>query len=498
MSLQLQAYQNQIAPQSRPEAYFELLYGEHMKAFPKRSATRATKGSRKPDKDREWIFVGTKERMKSVATKSTLYAVVADPEVDTSFFTPNGYFRRDQRLTESLRWLNAYIFDFDNYGESVQEVLERIQDAGLPYPTAIVQTPSGGHHAAFFFSKPVRATEKAERLYSAIMWHIAADLGADLCAVGANRIFRTPTEQNLVYFEPTNRYDFDLFKNWRETNHPFDPKSAGFFNVDTDNLMNHPALQHLLTTPCDYGKRDVVAFSLALAMKASNWSKEQAETALQGWFVSCCPKGAKPGKKPFTERDAIYKARYVYRSNKLHAPKAEIIRELSGLPFYYRTRSKWASAKLRAEREASGGRVHLNEWESDILALLQKEKQLTGTQQELATRFNCPLTSFKAVLSRLKSSGKVMVEIRKGRYGITVLRLPETLQESAAEPSNVIPFPKKPRDKVTRKIFNKTGTSAVIYHPDFKTRHVRQVEGVTVSLTVKRRELSKQEPEPPD
>lgn len=493
MSQQLQAYQNPIAPLSRPEAFFELLYGAHMKAYPKRSASRGTRGRRKPDPDREWIYVGTKERMKSVATQSTLFAVLTDPAVETPFFTPNGYFRRDQRLTETLRWLNAYIIDFDQYGESIQDVLDRIDDAGLPRPTAIVRTPSGGHHAAFFFDKPVRATEKAERLYSAIMWHMADDLGGDLFAVGANRIFRTPTEQNLVYFEPANRYDFDLFKNWREMNHPFDPASAGFFNVQTDDLMNHPALQRLLTAPCDYGSRDVVAFNLALAMKASDWSKEQAKSALEEWFYSCCTKGAEPGKKPFTKRDATYKADYVFRRETLHAPKAEIIRELTGLPFYYRTRSSWESAKPRSERE----RVHLHEWEADLLALLQDEQELTGTQQELATRLGCPLTSFKTALGRLKASGKVIVEVRKGRCGVTVLRLPEPAQDSAAALANVIPFPEQPSAEPTRTI-DKPVMPVVIIHTDFRARQVQHIERLAVPAAASRIEPNAPDPGPPD
>ncbi|MGG2201896.1 hypothetical protein [Paenibacillus validus] len=425
-----------------------------------------------------------------MATQATLYAVLADPAVDTSFFTPNGYFRRDQRVTESLRWLNAYIFDFDNYGESVQDVLERIENAGLPRPTAIVRTPSGGHHAHFFFTKPVRATEKAERLYTAIMWHIADDLGADLYAVGANRIFRTPTEQNLIYFEPANRYDFDVFKNWREINHPFDPTSAGFFNVQTDDLMSHPALQRLLTAPCDYGSRDVVAFNLALAMKASNWSKEQAQSALKDWFISCCAKGAGRGKKPFTQRDATYKADSVYRSNKLHAPKAEIIRELSGLPFYYRTRKHWESAKPRSERELNG-RIHLHEWEADLLALLETEKELSGTQQELATRLNCPITSFKAVLSQLKADGRVTVETRRGRGGLTVVRLPEPSQDAPA-PDNVIDFPEPTAEPVTP---IEAIREAVIVYADFRNKQIKRIERLPAAAVA---EPEAPEPGPPD
>lgn len=460
----LQLSQNQIAPLTRPETFFSLLYGAYMKQFPKRSGSNA-KGAKRFDKDRQWVFVGTKERMKSVATQASLYAVLADPKADTSFYTPNGYYRRDLRWTESLRWLNAFVFDLDNYGESVQEVLERIKYAGLPCPTAIIQTPSGGHHAAFFFTEPVRATVKAIRLYTAIMGHIAVDLGADTAAVGANRIFRTPTEQNLIYFEPANRYDFDVFKNWREINHPYDPDRDGFINVHTGDLMSHPALQYLLEAPCHEGRREQTALTLALAMKASDWSQDQAEVALRGWFISCCFKGAQDGKKPFTQRDAVYKAGYVFRNSKLHAPKAEVVRELTGFSFFYQSRNNWESAKPRSERERS----HLHEWEADLLHLLQNENEISGTQQELATRINCPLTSFKIVLCRLKVAGNVIVETRRGRGGVTVVRLPESSKEEVIQ-ENVIQLPEN------SSVNPRTIHEVTIVHTDFHARLIQYIE----------------------
>lgn len=474
--MSLLAMNQSIVPQGRPEQFFSALFGRHMKPFPKRSVSRGSSG--KYDTNRQWVFVGSKERMKSLATQATLYGVLADQSIDTSFFTPNGYYRRDLRLTETLRWLNAYIFDMDQIGESVQDIFERIDRAGLPRPTAVVQTPSGGYHVAYFFLDPVRATSRALRLYTAIMGYMAVDLGADLAAVGANRIFRTPTEENLVFFDPSARYDFEIFKNWREINHPFDPAAAGYVNLHIGDLMNHPALQHLLEAPCHEGQREQTALTLALAMKASGWSQYRAESALQQWFISCCAKGSKAGKDPFTLRDAVYKAGYVFRKDSLHAPKAEIIRELTGLPFFYQTRNGWESAKPRSERE----RVHLYEWESDLLALLKREKVLTGTQQELATQLNCPITSFKTILGQLKASGKVIVETKKGRGGNTVLRLPEPPKKS-----KVIEFPVIEVGPVLQR------QETILVYADFRSRRIQSIEQRAVAD-----ELILPDPEGPD
>lgn len=483
------AAQKTIVPRSRPEQFFAELYGAHMKPFPKRSGSES-KGANRFDQDRQWVFVGTKERMKSVATQATLYAVLADPAVDTTYYTPNGYYRRDQRLTETLRWLNGYVFDLDNYGESLLDLFDRIDQAGLPRPTAIIRTPSGGYHIAYFFTAPVRATERAVCLYTAIMSHMAVDLGADLAAVGANRIFRTPTEQNLIHFNPALRYDFDVFKNWRELNHPYEPANAGYVNIQTGDLMAHPALQHLLTAHCPEGKREQTALTLALAMKASDWPQYRAEEILREWFISCCEKGSRAGKKPFTERDAVYKVKYVYRKPSLHAPKAEVVRELTGLPFYYQTRNHWESAKPRSERE----RVHLHEWQADILALLESEKEISGTQQELATRFGCPITSFKAALSQLKAAGRVTVEVRKGRCGMTVLRLPGPSQENETAADNVVPFPAPTSDELAEPIRK----PVVVIHTDFKARQIQRIERRAAAPAADQAAPSEPDPGPPD
>lgn len=474
--------QKQILPLTKTEAFFSLMFGEKMKPVPKRYGSPAS-ATKRFDTDRQWIFLGGKYQMKSVATLATLFAVLSDPKVGTTYYTPNGYYRRDQRLTEALRWLNAYVFDIDEPGISVQDVLDRTDQAGLPRPTAIIRTPSGGVHVTYIFTAPVRATQKAIRLYTVIMSHMADDLGADKAAVGANRIFRTPTDQTLIYFDPEQRYNFDVFKDWRDVNHPYDMASQAFINVHTGDLMSHPALMHLLSAPCEVGKRDLVAFNLALAMKASGWTQAEAETALKDWYHLCCEKS---GKNPFTERDAIYKAKYVYRSSKLHAPKASVIRELTGMDFYYQNRSQWAQAKERSERIRS----HLYEWEADLLALLVKEKELTGTQQELADMLQadghtCPLTSFRAVLRKLKDEGRIIVESRRGRGGKTTIRLVDSVESATDNIAKENITVHSGRDQVA--------TTITIY-VDFVAKKIEK----TVCRLPANVKVPDQPPEPPD
>lgn len=407
---------------SKTEQFFRLLFAAKMPLQARSASQRRVKHGG-PDRERQWIFTGTKEAMRAVATQATLFARMNDPKTDTSYYTPNGYYRRDQRLTESLRWLNAFVFDFDTE-EELTDLFDRIEAAGLPAPTAAVRTP-GGWHLSYFFSQPVRATTKAVRLYTAIMGHMAADLGADLAAIGANRIYRTPDDRTLRHFNPENTYDFEIFKSWREVNHPYEQVRLNGYRIG-GNLMVQPAIQYLLHAHCAEGRRDLVCFTLALAMKASAWTEEQASEAIAEWYYSCCDKTtSRPGKKPFSGADAIRKVAYVYKKDKYHAPAAEMVRELSGMLFYYARRKQWDAAKPREERVRS----HMTEWKADLLKLLGEEKELTGTQAELAARIGCPLASFKLVLAKLIEEGSAEVETKKGRGGRTVIRSVENEKE---------------------------------------------------------------------
>ncbi|MEK5061074.1 hypothetical protein BK126_26525 [Paenibacillus sp. FSL H7-0326] len=398
------------------EQFFDLLYGTNMKLYPSRVKSRRTN---QYNQDRQWVFVGPREKMQSIATYSSLFGMIADPDKDTTYYTPNGYYRNDQRLTETLRYLNAFVLDIDTPGESLQDIFDRVQESGLPLPTAIIKTPSGGYHVTYIFKESLRATAKRVRLYTGIMTHMSEDLRADAAAVGANRIFRTPTEETLVYFKPNQTVSFDELKDWRDLNHPYDLVNASNYRIRQGDLMNTPALKYLLHKNCEEGSRERTCLTLSLAMKASKWSIEKATAAMTQWHQYYCSKTTKrTGKRPFSLREALYKVKYAYRSANLNAPSAQIIRELTGMDFHYSAFRFFETAKPRHERDRS----HFSEWKTDTLTLLYKEKEISGTQQEIANQIGCPLSSFKCVLELLVSEGIIEMETRRGRGGKTIIR----------------------------------------------------------------------------
>lgn len=449
-----------------------------MPLYPTRIRSKKSLG--RYDQNRQWVYIGERDHMFSVATQSSLLGIINDPTKPSTYYTPNGYYRRDKRLTETLRWLNAFVFDIDSANESLLDVLDRIKDAGLPAPTAVIQTPSGGFHVTYIFSKPVRATLKTIRLYTAIMSHIAIDIGSDPAAVGANRIFRTPSEKSIAYFKPENTYSFDFFKSWRDLNHPYHKNNNNDFRIASGNIMLTPALQQLLHSVCGEGRREQTCFTLALAMKASNWSMEQALVTIEEWHKNCCSKITKRhGKRPFSLQEALYKVRYVYEKEKLKGPSAEMIRILSGIDFRYSAFKAHEGKKPRDQRSRS----HYSEWKEDTLALLRREKEIQGSQQDLANMVGCPLSTFKVIIDMLLHEKCIEVETKRGRGGSTLIRL--------IEDKEPIKRTNTPEIQETQEIHNSQSTVVFV---DFKQRRRTNLHSSDLHRDSRGQKLSDKDP----
>lgn len=408
---------------TKVEQYFELLYGEHMAHLPKKR-DRKRKATFQYDKQRPWVYVGPEGAMRPAATFMTLYNYLWDSKKKNTYYTPNSFYRNDGRLVENARWLHAIQLDIDvkneyiaNQGITLLDVLDRISDAGLPIPTAIISTPSGGFQPIWMFQTSVRATPKARSLYTAIQKHMAIDINADSFAVGVERIFRTPTEQTIVYFEPNNIYTFQTFVDWREINHPLVWDTQKAILANEYDIMGHPAIRKLYNQDATVGKRDMTCFTLSLAMKFSGWSLERAEQEIEKWWHECSEKG---GSKPFRLRDALYRVRRVFRINRYQRPSSEYIYRLTGVHFSYRNKCFYTLAKPREERKRS----HKHEWKADLLNYLkQVHKEIVGTLDEISTLLKMPKSSLKAVLKALIGEGLIEVYSTRGRNGSTRITL---------------------------------------------------------------------------
>jgi hypothetical protein len=348
-----------------------------------------------------------------ISSFNTLYKVIDLFDNKFIFWTPNTFFTYNRRERMALRWLNAFFVDIDikdNPGLTFPDVIDRITTAGLPPATLILKTPRGGFHVYWFLCKPARATMPTVKLFEVITNNIAQEMGADLLAIGAERYMRLPNEDNILFYDKDNTYSFDFFKDWREVNGLDDAEPVYNNNIKVlpKGILSHPAVKELLKGVGE-GIRDNTCFTLALCLRSEGFSEDEALPVLESWNKKNTP--------PLPLSDLYIKIKSAY-SGKYHGPSSEWITKLSGIDFEY----KLISQKIpRSERK----RIHIEEWEQDILAFLDNQGgSWCGSQSELAAAIKAPLRSVKQALKYLISKIKVSLRVEgKGRLSKTYIQL---------------------------------------------------------------------------
>ncbi|MFW9336468.1 primase C-terminal domain-containing protein [Paenibacillus polymyxa] len=378
-----------------------------------------------------WVYVSNNcQSAKAVRTYQTLFAL----SERYTYYTPNTFYRRDSRSQGALRWLNAFVLDVDtkhgaNVGICLPDLLDQIRSAGLPLPTMIVSTPSGGYHVYFVLDSPRQAFSNAVDTYNKLQLAIAKAIGADQQAVGAERYFRIPTEKNVIY-RSERRIAFEELNDWYWLNHEPEQENAKTGVWAQRGLLQREAVQALLQG-VERGKRDNTAYTLALVYKAEGYDQGSAEDALYTWNARL--------DSPLPERVIFQKVRSAYKPGAPAGPTADWIQYLSGVSFAHA--AKWEAAKPRAERERS----HYEEWAADVLEFLreQPDQQLSGSQRKLAASFGMSLSTFQEVVCNLVQTEKVILEVSgKGRAACTTLRLVRP-KDPTKTTAKIIPFPKQ-------------------------------------------------------
>lgn len=347
------------------------------------------------------------------------YDTLAGQAETSKFYTPNTFYRNDRRAQETLRWLNAVVLDVDtkngqNEGLILPDLLDRISTAGLPHPSLIVQTPSGGFHVHFILEQPRKAYSNAVQRYQLLQRTIAEAIGADLQAIGAERFFRIPTENNII-FQTDSTVSFDDLNDWYWINRgescPSHSRAVGHAYLNVRGILKHPAFQALLQG-VQVGARDQTAYTLALAFKVEGYSDEEAATELHAWNGRL--------ESPLPCRQIDKKVISAFREGSKKGPKASFVTELSGIQFKYG--SIWEPAKPREERKNS----HFDEWANDVIQSLKAlpGNEIIDSQRNLAAHWGMSLSSFQHVIRNLIDSGRITVDVTgKGRAAKTIIRL---------------------------------------------------------------------------
>ncbi|WP_213429162.1 MULTISPECIES: primase C-terminal domain-containing protein [Paenibacillus] len=397
------------------------LYNKQLSPFP------VFKKKPKPDqKDLGWVFLSSDcVHTSACRTYRTLF-LMKDKH---TYYTPNTFYSRQSRSQNALRWLNAIVIDVDvkngqNEGVALPDLIDRVQESGLPMPSFVVKTPSGGFHVYFVLEEPRKAYRNVIATYRKLQLAMASALGGDRNAIGPERLFRIPTADNIIY-STLNRVSFRQLIDWYDINHDRAPESSKVVRY-SQGLLQHAAVRKLLQG-VDKGKRDNACYTLALVYKTEGFSAEKAEIALQQWNRALAA--------PLPSQVVSRKVRSAYKNGSPDGPSGEWIRYLSGEKFSYRV---WDSAKSRAERKNS----HYVERAADVLVTLGWKKRISGSQRELASMWGMSLSVFQHVTKILVEQNRIQMKVTgRGRAAQTILEL-------VPKDKNVIPFPAKALNQI--------------------------------------------------
>ena len=360
------------------------------------------------------------------------------------YFTPNTFYHRKKKDKNSLRWLNSFFVDIDDPEITLPDVLDEVNDAGLPEPTVANKTPHGWH--VYWALKRVRATPKALKMYETLQGKIVTAIGADPKAASAEHFMRIPCS---IQYYTSEKYSLQDFVDWADINFPeWRTEKRSPVVTAGPEIMSHPAIQILLQGVGE-GRRNNTCFTLALAMKCAGYSQDQTFRELTAWnFLNQPP-------MPLSHIRACVRSAY---SGKYHAPSARAISELSGVEFRHRvirpggSSSDDGGSKRGPYRTKEETREKFVQWlqEHGGHFMIKKGQQQIADEIGVARRTLCD------VIADMKKEGILKIETKRlghGRHEMTyTLLLENGALESTGQGENRVskvstPEPKKDSEK---------------------------------------------------
>jgi hypothetical protein len=335
------------------------------------------------------------------------------------YFTPNTFYSRREKTKSALRWLNAIFVDIDDPALIADDIFDRCWEQGLPVPSLINKTPGGLH--VYWKIKPVRATEKALRLYASLLRSVAVAVDGDPAAATPERYLRIP---RCIVHSSAAAYTLQDFSKWRDENvETATPGSRETGALVTNGILDHPAVQKLLEG-VEKGRRDNTAFTLALAFKTAGHTEAQTLAVLQAWNFKNRP--------PLPAAQLRAKARSAYKS-KYRGPSAHWISSLAGMPFKYRRVTRIAKNEQKRRPGRPGKRPEVR---VQLLALLQENGGSieVRNQSELAKRIRISTMTLRREIATLKNEGMLIVKtlrLGKGRGAMTTYALTPPVRGNA-------------------------------------------------------------------
>jgi len=410
---------------SRTHEFFDFWFQDDFRA---EAVESKTCGVKKYDLGFSYIGSDDFSKHSAVRTFKTLRGLVDNKQ--NEYFKPNTFWMHSKSTEEGLRWLNGFVIDLDMKWD-LMTVFDVIQRVGLPQPTMVNRTPSGGSHIFWKFKERVWASPKSLYLYKLILTKMNEAVFGDKGAVKTTQYYRIP--RNISWFEPFDLYDFSLFKSWLHAKYPeHDPSSDSYFLKRgrkaplSGRLLDTEALQVLLQGVED-GCRSNAAYALACVLRQDGYSDVDALDFMVEWNELNRDKGG-VSKYPLSYACLVSTVNSAFKKDNL---PLKWIEEITGVRVQV---SFWCHFKK--ERSERNGRDdlrnynHSEEWLEDILTYLKNNGSIKGSQVALANLLGLPLSTFKLILKKLKMGDiktNIVVEVEgRGRLSKTILKLKET------------------------------------------------------------------------
>lgn len=363
---------------------------------------------------------------------------------------------------ENLIQINTFVADIDfpegDTKINLSQLLLFLLEEGL-LPTLILDTPKG-YHVYFSIQNFDDVTEKYEkasyissannykslRVAKKISENIRKAIKRRLPAVdmGCNHfgIFRFPTQNNIVHYEPNFVDTFEGYLDWSKRFEALEEKEMKSKLTVLKSSKKRTGFRQINTKWYDFliradiaeGDRNRAVFTLSLACKQSGLSMAECIDEMdQVQFsydlsdkevkrtVKSAYQGAYKGAKGTYINDLIESYTTEKQYQEYAVSGARLPRKRKGNrvdPCY------WVKfAKPRELRKYS----HYSESQKDLLVYLEsKQKEVTGndlyinaTMQQISDETKIALSSLKVILKELKESKEVVLKTTRGRYGTT-------------------------------------------------------------------------------
>ena len=386
-------------------------------------------------------------------------------------WTPNvygwgGYADKGRNYVEghfekNLNQINCFVVDIDCSDDQKptenEVILESLNtELGL-LPTLVLETPKGYHvyyildHASYISSKNNYKSLKVAKAISISIRLAFEERFGSMIDVTCNHfgIFRAPTQDNIVHFEPNFTYKFDTLMKWSMNYQakrlentksklilvPQPLKQVKYKQIDS---MWYKALINSENIDCGNGEdsgRDNTVFTLALANFSSGVPFQDCLNEMDLFNTNL----TNPLDNRIIEKKVIsaYSGEYQGASSKFidllinKWVKSEQLLAFKKQNVGQVDRSLWVKhAKKREDRERS----HYYEWKEDFFSYIHSKTSyhkptLEITTKEIVEELKIPLSTLKDLMVQLRAEGELFVKTTRGRYGKTFLTTRSLMQQ---------------------------------------------------------------------